>query len=145
MSAAIGTHVELELVGEGGALERLALDIVADAQADFSHGFLGAGTPLARAILGHSSGSVVPYRVGDVVEVRVLSVAPSAGAPGEDIAARRRAALEAARARAEMTNDAIFALTAGSKWGDYDPAKLADPWQAPRKPEEGEEKDEGGA
>ncbi len=54
---AIGTHVEVELIDESGAGELLAVDIVSDSQADFASGFLGAGTLLARAILGQPAGS----------------------------------------------------------------------------------------
>jgi transcription elongation GreA/GreB family factor len=65
---AIGTHVEVELIDESGAGELLAVDIVPDNQADFASGFLGAGTLLARAILGQLPGSVVSYRVGDILQ-----------------------------------------------------------------------------
>ena len=118
---AVGTHVEVELIDETGASERLVFDLVADHQADFAHGFLGAGTPLAQAILGHTAGDVVPYQAGDVVRVNILTVTPDARAPLEDVAAKRQAVIQQAVAESERVSDMVFALAVGSKWGDYDP------------------------
>jgi hypothetical protein len=115
------THVEVELVDEAGDAERLAFDIVPDAQADFSHGFLGIGTPLAQAILGQTAGSAVPYRVGDMALARILSVTLDVHTPSTDIEAKRQAVLRQAIAQAEQVSDMAFALAVGSKWGDYDP------------------------
>ena len=115
------THVEVELVDETGDAERLAFDIVPDVQADFSHGFLGIGTPLAQAILGQTAGSAVPYRVGDMVQARILSVTLDVHTPSTDIEAKRQAVLRQAIAQAEQVSDMAFALAVGSKWGDYDP------------------------
>lgn len=126
----VGTHVDLELIDQSGCVESLALDIVADEQADLERGFLGAGTPLARAIIGRRAGDSVAYRLGDVVQVRILRIAPAVRAPSADVQARRAATLREAVARSEMTNDMIFALAAGSKWGDYDPSKIAAPPKA---------------
>ena len=122
---AIGTHVEVELVDESGAGELLAVDIVPDSQADFSSGFLGAGTPLAQAILGQPAGSVVPYKVGDILEVRILRVASNASAPPADVEAKRQAVIQKAIAQSELVSDMAFALAVGSKWGDYDPGETA--------------------
>ncbi len=118
---AIGTHVEVELIDESGAGELLTVDIVPDSQADFSSGFLGAGTLLARAILGQLPGSVVPYRVGELLQVRILKVAPHASAPPADMEAKRQAVIQKAIAQSELVSDMAFALAVGSKWGDYDP------------------------
>jgi hypothetical protein len=123
--AAIGTHVEVELVDESGAGELLAVDIVPDNQADFSSGFLGAGTPLAQAILGQPAGRVVPYKVGDVLQVRILKVASNASAPPTDVEAKRQAVIQQAIAQSELVSDMTFALAVGSKWGDYDPGEIA--------------------
>ena len=117
----LGLYVEVELVGESGASERLVFDIVPDAQADFVHGFLGVSTRLAQAILGQSAGSIVPYQVGDAVEVRILSVMPGVRAPSDDVAARRQAVIQQAIAQSDLISDMAFALAVGSKWGDYDP------------------------
>ena len=116
-----GTHVQVELVDEGGNTEHLAFDVVPDAQADFAHGFLGIGTPLAQAILGQTAGSAVPYRVGDMVQARILSVTLDVHTPATDIEAKRQAVLRQAIAQAEQVSDMAFALAVGSKWGDYDP------------------------
>jgi len=113
--------VQVELVDEAGDAERLEFDIVPDAQADFSHGFLGIGTPLAQAILGQTAGSAVPYRVGDIAQARILSVTLDVQTPTADIEAKRQAVLRQALAQAEQVSDMTFALAVGSKWGDYDP------------------------
>ena len=122
---AIGTHVEVELVDESGAGELLAVDIVPDNQADFASGFLGVGTPLAQAILGQPAGSVVPYKVGDILQVRILKVASNASAPPDDVEAKRQAVIQQAIAQSELVSDMAFALAVGSKWGDYDPGEIA--------------------
>ena len=122
---AIGTHVEVELIDESGTGELLAVDIVPDSQADFSSGFLGAGTPLAQAILGQPAGSVVSYKVGDILQVRILKVASNASAPPADVEAKRQAVIQQAIAQSELVSDMAFALAVGSKWGDYDPGETA--------------------
>ncbi len=98
---ALHTHVEVELVDESGDTERLAFDLVADAQADFARGLLAIGAPLARAILGHKVGDEVSYRAGDIVRVRIVRVSPVAAAPPGDTAAQREAIIKQAVARAE--------------------------------------------
>jgi hypothetical protein len=123
--AALGTHVELELVDEEGSVERLSVDIVPDEEADFAQGRLGAGTPLARAILGQAAGSKVPYRMGDVAAVRIERVGPRLSTQAGGETDRRQEIVRRAVARSEMINDMAFALAAGSKWGDYDPSRLA--------------------
>jgi len=119
----LGTHVEVELVDELGTSERLAFDIVPDNQADFAHGFLGVGTPLAQAILGQPAGSVVPYQVGDMAKVQVLSVTKAVLTPPADVEAKRQAVIRQAIAQSEQISDMAFALAVGSKWGDYDPGE----------------------
>ena len=113
--------MEVELVDESGASEPLAFDLVEDVQADFAHGFLGIGTPLAQAIMGKSAGSSVSYHVGDVVQVCVLKVAQAVRAPEEDVAAKRQAVIQEVVAHSDRITDMAFALAVGSKWGDYDP------------------------
>ena len=122
----VGTHVEVELIDEAGASERLTFDLVPDKQADFAHGFLGESTPLAQAILGQTAGSVVAYRVGDVVKVSVLTVTPEARVPVEDVAAKRQAVIQQVVAESHRISDMVFALAVGSKWGDYDPGGSQD-------------------
>ena len=121
LQVAQGTHVEVELVDEAGVRETLVFDIVPDAKADFAQGFLGVGTPLAQAILGQRAGCVVPYRGGDVVEVRILNVTQDVRTPTDDASARRQAVIQQAVDEAERVSDMVFALAVGSKWGDYDP------------------------
>jgi hypothetical protein len=126
---AVGMHVEVELVGESGEGERLALDIVPDDEADFSSGFLGISTPLSRAMLGRRAGSVVPYQAGDIREVRILSVAASARPPAEDVAATRQAILQKAVTKSDMADTVRFALSVDTKWGGYDPSGIAPEWE----------------
>ena len=118
---ALDTHVEVELIDETGASERLAFDLVPDEQADFANGFLGAGTPLAQALWGKATGEVVAYRQGDVISVRVVAVTAAARVLDEDGAAIRKALIQHAVAESERISDMVFALAVGSKWGDYDP------------------------
>jgi hypothetical protein len=124
----VGTHVEIVLVSENGDAERLAFDVVSDAQADFAAGFLGAGTPLAQAILGQPAGATVPYAVADEVEVRILSVGPSERVPAPEVAAAREAAAQEAVSKANMEEMVRLALTVDVKWGDYDPEALESGW-----------------
>jgi len=85
-----------DVQGAPGAGEQLAFDVVPDSKADFEAGFLGAGTPLARAILDRPAGSRIPYRMADIVEVRILSVTPAASVPSGDTAASRQAVIDEA-------------------------------------------------
>ncbi len=117
----IGTRVEVELVGKDGTTEHLAFDLVPESAADFSSGFLGAGTPLAQAILGQRAGSLIPYRLADIVAVRILSVARSERRPPEDAATERDALLRGAVNRSNLEDAVRLALTVDVKWGDYDP------------------------
>jgi hypothetical protein len=118
---ALGTRVEVELISEFGDSERLTFDLVADRAADFAAGFLGAGTPLAQAIMGRPVGSIVPYRVGDLAEVRILAVALSERRAAEDAAEMRQALTQEAVERAKLDEMVQLALTVNVKWGDYDP------------------------
>jgi hypothetical protein len=119
-----GMHVVLELVDEAGASERLELDIVPDSLADYARGFLGEGTPLARAILDQPAGVTLPYRQADIVAVRILAVTPSASAPDADTARDREETLRRAVAEVERRNAILFASSFSGKWGDYDPAGM---------------------
>ncbi len=92
--------------------------------ADFAAGFLGASTPLARAIMGRSPGVVVRYAAGDIVEAVILSVRLSERAADDGAAAERDAATREAVQRAKTDETIQLALTFSSKWGDYDPEPL---------------------
>jgi hypothetical protein len=121
---ALGTRVEVELISEFGDSERLTFDLVPDRAADFAAGFLGAGTPLAQAIMGRPVGSVVPYRVGDMAEVCILTVALSERLADGDAAEARNAATQEAVERAKTDESVQLALTVNVKWGGYDPEPL---------------------
>ncbi len=95
-----------------------------DRAADFAAGFLGAGTPLAQAIMGHPAGSTVPYRVGDLAEVRILAVTLSERLADGDAAEARNAATQEAVERAKTDELVQLALTVNVKWGGYDPEPL---------------------
>jgi hypothetical protein len=124
----IGAHVEVELVGESG-VEYLAFDVVPDSEADFSSGFLGVGTPLAQAVLGQQAGSVVPYKVGDILEVRILMVGAGARAPTDDVAANRQAVIQKAINKSDLADAVRFALTVDQKWGGTDPEGIEENWE----------------
>ena len=117
----VGTHVVVELIDEGGGREQLALDVVADDAADFDAGLLGIGTLLGKAIAGRRAGSVVPYRMGDLREVLIVSVRPASAPAAGDAAERRQAALDKAAQEIAKTNAQIFASTFEGKWGGYNP------------------------
>lgn len=121
-SVALRTRVQAHLMGPEGEPEVLEFDIVPDAEADFERGFLGVSTPLARAIMGHAEGDTVRYRAEGVTAVRIVKVTASATTAAPNREAERQAAIDRAVAQSEILNDAAFALAAGSKWGDYDPA-----------------------
>ena len=120
-----GTHVEVELIDQQGNGEPLSFDIVPEESADFEHGFLGANTPLAQAILGQCAGNVVSYQMGDITSVRIVCVSPSQISAPTDAAERRQAVLKKALDEAERTNAEMFAASYSSKWGDYDPSGIA--------------------
>ena len=117
----IGTHVVIELADKTGGSERLEFDIVPDALADLAKGFLGVGTPLARAIGDQSAGSTISYRHADIVSVRIVSVAPASTTPSADVAEERDATLRKAVEEAQRTDAIVFASSFSGKWGDYDP------------------------
>ena len=121
---ALGSQVEIEMISRDGEVERLAFDIVPEQAADFDAGFLAVTTPLARAIVGRSARVEVPYQMGDVVKVRILSVARSKRRAERDASAERDAATRDAVQRAKTDETIQLALTFSSKWGDYDPEPL---------------------
>jgi len=126
----IGVHVELELIDEQGHREPLAVDIVKAQAADLAQGFLGANTPLARALRGQVAGAEVPYTMGDIHRVRIVRVTPSQTIAPADAKERREAVLQKALSDAERTNAEIFASSFSGKWGDYDPQGIA-AWNEP--------------
>ena len=121
----IGAHVELELIDEQGRGEPLAVDIVNAQSADLAQGFLGANTPLAKAIRGQTAGSEVAYLMGDIRRVRIVSVTVAQSIAPADARQRREAVLQKALSDAQRTNAEIFASSFSGKWGDYDPQGMA--------------------
>ena len=111
-------HVEIALVSQTGEIERLSLDIVPDTGADFEAGFLGASTPLARAIIGKTVGAHVTYKVGDLKEIQILAVSEPVRA--ENSAASREAAMRDTMNQVAFTNAVNFAASTDTKWGEYD-------------------------
>ena len=75
----LNCRVLVELVDSTGQAEQREFTLVTGKQADFKSGLLDENTPLGRALLGHCAGETVPYRAGDLTEVRILSVASGDG------------------------------------------------------------------
>lgn len=119
-----GRHVVLEIKYQDGEVEISNLDVVEDAAADYPRGFLGESTPLARAIIGHVAGETLPYRAGDIVQVRILAVSTELSAEPKDLSDRREEVTRKAVHDANQTSAIIFASSMNSKWGDYDPDGL---------------------
>ena len=116
----IGTHVVIEMRSTDGTDEQMAFFIVPEVAADYDAGYMGADTPLAKALLGKYAGATVPYVMGDIESIRVIEITrPSKQAPA-DGASRRQSAYEEALRKAERTNAEMFASSYGSKWGSYD-------------------------
>ena len=126
----LGMHVELELIDEQGKGERMGFDLVVAQAADFEEGLLGENTPLGKAIRGKAVGATTPYRMGDIVGVRILSVGPAHSPAPADATARRQAVLDKALNASERTTTEMFASSFSSKWGSYDPTTLAQPDEA---------------
>lgn len=119
-----GRHVELELKYLDGGTEQLSLDVVSENEADFDNGFLGENTPLAKAILGKSAGVVLPYEIGDIVQIRILSISPELHAQPKDLSQRREETTRQAVQDSDLTSTIIYASSMGNKWGEMDPGKL---------------------
>jgi hypothetical protein len=120
LQVGLGTKVQVELVGLDGTAEPAEFLLVASKQADLRSGLLDEAAPLAVTLLGHCAGDVVPYVMGDLKEVRILSVADGGQVSSPEAAEQRRRAVRKAAAQSEITSQMIFATASGSKWGDYD-------------------------
>lgn len=117
----LGMRVNLDLITTEG-VESLEFVLVPDAFADIRLGFLGIGTPIARAILGHKAGENVPYQNDEIHEVQIKHVSPSSHPPPKEILERRQDTLRKAIDQSDRTNAVIFASSFSGKWGDYDPS-----------------------
>lgn len=118
--ARLGAHVTVELIDEQGHGERMSVDIVREEHADLDQGRLGVQTPLAKAIIGKKVGVVVNYRMGDIRQVRIVSVRPSQLTTLENTEEQRQIQLQKALATVERTNAEVFAASYTGKWGDYE-------------------------
>ena len=116
----LNCHVLVELVDGSGRVERVEFTLVNAKQADFKSGLLDENTPMGQLLLGRHAGETIPYRVGDLLEVRILAVQAGEGSISPQAAVKRRADVRKAAAQSEITNQMIFATASGSKWGDYD-------------------------
>jgi len=116
----LNCRVQVELVDSVGQAEQVEFVLVPSKQADLKSGLLDENTPLGRLLLGHHAGEVLPYRVGDLVRVRILTVQAGEGEVPSDAAGKRRQAVKKAAAQSEITSQMIFSTASGSKWGDYD-------------------------
>jgi Family of unknown function (DUF6504)/Transcription elongation factor, GreA/GreB, C-term len=116
----LNCRVLVELVDTSGQAERSEFILVPADQADLKSGLLDENTPLGRTLMGRHAGEKVPYRAGDLKEVRILAVQPGDGAVSSGAADKRREDVRKAAAQSEITNQMIFATASGSKWGDYD-------------------------
>jgi len=116
----LNCRVLVELVESSGESEQHEFMLVTAKQADFHSGLLDENTPLARALLGHHAGDVVPYSMGDLKEIRILNVIQVVEKVSTEKAEKRRAAVQKAEAQSEITNQMIFSTASGSKWGDYE-------------------------
>jgi len=118
--ARLGAYVTVELIDERGNGERMSFDIVREEHADPDQRRLGVQTPLAKAIIGKKVGALVSYRMGDIRQVRIVSVRPSQLAVLENTEEQRQAQLQKALATVERTNAEVFAASYTGKWGDYE-------------------------
>jgi len=115
----LGTQVTLKL-DFGDEVETLTVALVPDALADMYNGFLGEGTPLARAILGQAVGAVLPYQHGQVT-IHTACVDELIMEKAKANAARRQEQAGQTQKEIAKANATLFSLTVESKWGDYDP------------------------
>jgi hypothetical protein len=79
-------------------------------------------------VRGKFVGAIIPYPMGDIRQIRIISVAPTQTAADVDAEARRAEVLKKALADAERTNAQMFAASFSGKWGDYNPDGV-DEWE----------------
>ena len=115
-----GSKVSMELVDQSGGVERMEFTLVESKHADLKSGLLDENALLARALIGHRAGEKLRYTVGDLKEVRILSVEQGRTEVLADAAEKRRETVRKAETQSEIINQLNFATASGSKWGDYD-------------------------
>ncbi len=116
----LNCRVLVELVDTSGQAEQREFRLVPTKQADLKSGLLDENSPLGQTLLGHHAGQSLPYRAGDLKEVRILAVLPGDEPVPSEAAEKRRKDVQKAAAQSEITNQMIFSTASGSKWGDYD-------------------------
>lgn len=121
--ACAGMRVKIELITETGP-EFLSVELVSDKLADVSSGFLGEGTPLAQAVMGHKAGDTILYTSGDILSIKILEVCQGSGEVPQEVLARRQEIVRKAVEESDRTNALIFASSFSGKWGDYDPTGI---------------------
>jgi hypothetical protein len=132
----VGMFVEIDFIDANEQRESLSFHLVPDAQADYKNGFLGEGTPVARAILGHVAGDRVVYEADEIVAVEIRSIHPSQPDQlGSNRAAQRQESVRKAAEQSELTSTILFASSFNGKWGDYDPSGLMDDWERGNDPD----------
>ena len=129
-SITLGCHVELNLLDRAGNKDRVSIEIVSDESADFSHGFLGASTPLGKVLVGEKAGIIIPYLKDDIFAIEILSVSPSTIKPPENAQEARENRMKKTINEVEHTSAVVFASSFSGKWGDYDPDSLPDQEEA---------------
>ena len=117
--AMIHTRIELELVTERDERERMTVQLADSRNANLDEGWIDIEAPLGRAIRGQPEGARIPYVMGDIRSVRIVSIAPVEALPSDDAAERRQEILERARRKSERATQEIFSSSYGSKWGGY--------------------------
>jgi len=124
----LGSHVEIELIDAQGNAEPMAFDLVPAQRADMSRGLVSADAPLGKAVRGKFVDALIPYPMGDIRQIRIISVAPAQTPTGVDAESRRAEVLKKALDDAERTNAQMFASSFSGKWGDYNPDGM-DEWE----------------
>jgi len=128
MQVGLGTHVEIDLIDGEGNAERMAFDLVPAQQANVSQGLISADAPLGQAIRGKFVDTTIPYQMGDIRQIHIVSVTPGQVTAAMDAEERRAEVLRKALDDAERTNAQMFASSFSGKWGDYDPDGM-DEWE----------------
>lgn len=114
-----GSLVEVELIDVDGNCECVSFTIVQEAAADIEQNLVSEQAPLAKAILAKPVGKVVPYEMGDIRSLRIMSARPASVKVTADAQQRRQAVQQKALEKAERTNAEMFAASFSGKWGDY--------------------------
>jgi hypothetical protein len=96
------------------------VDIISDDCADFENGFLGISTPLAKTILGETSGYLIPYFTQDLQAVQILSIKQSTRKPGSKIPSSRKKTIREILNQIEYRDAVLFSSSSNTKWGSYD-------------------------